>query len=252
MQVIAAAVPGTRAYRIAVARSAVAAFLMITVGATLAWICVATPFIGAFLPSGRSSTAQMATGAIAWGFAIVVPAGFLILGVARVMGTIESLASLRPRRMTRHLARALGPHHLAATGVVLPGGRRIHQLVLGPFGIVVLGEVPPPSASRHVGTRWEIRDERGQWISIEGPLDRVSRDAECVRGWLASDDRDFLVKTYAVVVSDDPRVERTPACVVVPPGKLAAWLEALPAQRGLTPERRERLVGMIRSVVTNR
>jgi hypothetical protein len=29
---------------------------------------------------------------------------------------------------------------------------------------------------------------------------------------------------------------------------LAAWLEALPVQRGLTPERRERLVELIRSV----
>jgi hypothetical protein len=204
------------------------------------------------VPNGRPSVTQMVAGVMAWGFAIVVPAGFLILGAARVVGTVEGITSLRPRRVTRHLSRALGPDHLAASGVVLPGGRRIHELVLGPFGIVILGEVPPASVSRHIGTRWEIRGELGRWIPIEGPLDRVARDAERVRAWLASDDRDFLVKTYAVIVSDDDRVERTPACLVVPPGNLAAWLEALPTQRGLTDERRERLAEMIRAVAAHR
>ena len=194
MQVIAVAGPGTRASRAAIARSAVIATLMLVIGAILAWACLTTPLISAFMPSGRPSMTQMAAGVIAWGFAIVVPAGFLILGAARVVATVEGIAALRPRRVTRHLARALGPDHLAAAGLVLPGGRRIHELVLGPFGIVVLGDVPPPSVSRHVGTRWEIRGERGRWMPIEGPLDRVSRDAERVRGWLATDDRDFLVQ----------------------------------------------------------
>lgn len=252
MEVIAVAAPGTRANRLAIVRSAVIAILMITVGAMLAWACLATPLISAFVPNGRSSVTQMAVGAIAWGLAIIVPAGFLILGAASAVGVVEGLASLRPRRVTRHLSRALGPAYLAASGVVLPGGRRIHELVLGPFGIVVLGEVPPPSVSRHIGTRWEIRGELGRWIPIEGPLDRVARDAERVRAWLASDDRDFLVKVYAVIVSDDDRVERTSACLVVPTGSLAAWLEALPAQRGLTDERRERLVEVIRAVAAHR
>jgi hypothetical protein len=185
-----------------------------------------------------------------WGFAILVPAGFLLIGLARIAATIDAASALRSTAVTPTLARALGPEHLAATDLRLPGGRRIHELVLGPFGIVVLGDVPPPSVSRHVGSRWEIRGARGRWVPIEAPLDRASRDAERVRGWLTTHDRDFLVRVYAAVVTDDTRVERTPSCAVVRPGELPGWLEALPTQRGLTDERRESLVELIRSVAT--
>jgi hypothetical protein len=252
MQVIAAAAPANRSDRVALFRSALAAVLLIAVGMLLGWLCIATPVISSFIPSGRPSTLEMVTGIVAWGFAIVVPAGFMIIGAARVLGTIEGLAALRPQTVTRRLAKALGPDHLAATDLLLPGGRRIHELVLGPFGIVVLGDVPPANVSRHVGGRWEVRGPRGRWIPIEAPLDRASRDAERVRGWLTTDDRDFLVRVYAAIVTDDRRVERTPTCAVVPPDALAGWLEALPVQRGLTPDRRERLVDLIRSVVVAR
>lgn len=252
MQLIAAAPPASRASRVALLRSSVAAALLIVVGAILAYVCVATPIMGSFVPSGRPSAMQAAIGIVAWGFAIVVPAGFMILGVAQILGTLESLVSSRPDTVTPRLARALGPDHVAATGLVIPGGRRIHELVMGPFGIVVLGDVPPPRVSRHVGARWEVRGPRGRWIPIEAPLDRAARDAERVRGWLATDDRDFLVKVYAAIVTDDERVDRTPACAVVRTNELAAWLEALPPQRGLTPARREHLVGLLRSVAERR
>ena len=121
------------------------------------------------------------------------------------------------------------------TGLVIPGGRRLHELILGPFGILVFAVVPPPSITRHVGGRWEIRDDRGRWIPIEAPLDRATRDAERVRGWLASDDRDFIVRVYAAIVTDDKTVDRSPACAVVPPSELAAWILALPV--AARPER---------------
>jgi hypothetical protein len=252
MQVIVAASPASRTSRVVVLRSAVAAVLLIIVGAMLAYVCVATPIMGTFVPNGRPSAMQAAIGILAWGFAIVVPSGLLLIGVAKVLGTLESLSAMRPDALTPRLARALGPDHLAATNLVIPGGRRIHELVLGPFGIVVLGDVPPPGVSRHVGSRWEVRGARGRWIPIEAPLDRAARDAERTRGWLATDDRDFLVKVYAAIVSDDERIERTPSCAVVRTGALAAWLEALPPQRGLTPARREHLVELIRSVAASR
>jgi hypothetical protein len=252
MQVIAASSPTSRTSRIAVLRSAVAAVLLIVVGAMLAYVCVATPIMGTFVPNGRPSAMQAAIGILAWGFAIVVPSGLLLIGVAKVLGTLESLSAMRPDALTPRLARALGPDHLAATNLLIPGGRRIHELVLGPFGIVVLGDVPPPSVSRHVGSRWEVRGARGRWIPIEAPLDRAARDAERTRGWLATDDRDFLVRVYAAIVSDDERIERTSTCAVVRTGELAAWLEALPPQRGLTPSRRERLVELIQSVAASR
>jgi hypothetical protein len=252
MQVIAAAPPAGRTGRVTVVRSAVAAVLLIVVGALLGYLFVATPVIGSLAPSGRPSATEAAVAILTWGFAIVVPAGLMLVGVAKVMSTLEAMRDLHPNTVTPRLARALGPDHVAATNLVIPGGRRIHELVLGPFGIVVLGDVPPPSMSRHVGTRWEVRGARGRWIPIEAPLDRAARDAERVRGWLATDDRDFLVKVYAAVVTDDERVERTPACAVVRSADLAAWLEALPAQRGLTPGRRERLVELLRSVAVAR
>ena len=184
---------------------------------------------------------------MAWGFAILVPAGFLVFGFARMAHTLDAATSLRPTTVTPTLARALGPDHLAATDLRLPGGRRIHELVLGPFGILVLGDVPPAAVSRHVGSRWEIRGARGRWVPIEAPLDRASRDAERVRGWLATHDRDFLVRVYAAVVTDDPRVDRTPTCAVVKPGDLAGWLEALPVQRGLKPSGASRSQSVARS-----
>jgi hypothetical protein len=69
-----------------------------------------------------------------------------------------------------------------------------------------------------------------------------------VKGWLATHDRDFVVRVYAAIISDDRSIDRSPGCAVVSPTDLAGWLEALPVQRGLTPERRERLVELIRSV----
>ena len=248
MQVIAAHVPNARSERLAVLRSAATAVLLLLAGAMLAWLCLGTSLVNGFIPVGRPTAMQMAVGVAAWGFAILVPAGFVLIGFARIAATIEAAAALRPTAVTPRLAKALGPEHLAATDLLLPGGRRIHELVLGPFGILVLGDVPPPSLSRHVGTRWEVRDSRGRWIPVEGPVDRAARDAERVKGWLATHDRDFVVRVYAAIISDDPRVDRSPACAVIPSAELAGWLEALPVQRGLTTERRERLVELIRSV----
>lgn len=248
MQVIAVSSSGNLADRIAVARSFLVAILLLVAGLALAWLCLATPLVASFIPYGRPSAVQIVSGILVWGFAIALPGAFLIMGLARLASLVDSLAAARPRRVTPQLAGALGADHMAATDLLLPGGRRVHEMVLGPFGIVVLGDVPPRSATRHVGARWEIRDDRGRWIPIENPVQRTSRDAERVRGWLAADDRDFLVRVYAAIVSDDPTVERSGTCAVVPSADLASWLEALPAQRGLTTQRREHLTEMVRSL----
>ena len=204
MQVIAVNSSASVADRVAVARSLAVAVLLLVVGVALGWLCLGTPIVSRFIPYGRPSPAEIAGGILVWGFAIVVPAAFLILGVVRFAAVLDALSGSRPRRVTPHLAQALGADHLAATDLVLPGGRRLHEMVLGPFGIAVLGDVPPPSVTRHVGARWEVRDNRGRWIPIENPVQRASRDAERVRSWLTSEDRDFLVRVYAVIVTDDP------------------------------------------------
>jgi hypothetical protein len=248
MQVIAVSSSAGVADRVAVARSIVAAILLPVAGAALGWLCLGTPIVSGFIPYGRPSPVEVAGGILVWGFAIVVPAAFLILGVARLASVLEALAGSRPKRVTPHLAQALGTDHLAATDLVLPGGRRVHEMVLGPFGIAVLGDVPPRSFTRHVGARWEIRDSRGRWIAIENPVQRASRDAERVRSWMASEDRDFLVRVYAAIATDDPTIERSSDCAVVAPSELGAWLEALPVQRGLTTARREHLVELVRAL----
>lgn len=248
MQVIAAPPIVSSSDRLALARSVLVATLMVVAGASLAWLLVATPIVDVLIPNGRPTGAQVAVDVLAWFVAIVVPAGLLLIGVARMAETFEAAKALRPRPLSSALRGALGPEHVAVTDLRVPGGRRVNELVLGPFGIVVFGEVPPASVSRHVGPRWEIRGERGRWIPIEAPVDRAARDAERVRGWLASDDRDFLVRVYAAVVTDDQRVQRTPNCAVVASRDVEGWLGALPAQRGLTAGRRERLGSMVRTV----
>jgi hypothetical protein len=246
MQVIAVSNAPSLGRRIAAIRSGTVAVLLVAAGVALGWLSLGTPLVSTFIPYGRPSAMEVAGEVIVWGFAIVLPAAFLIMGVARFASLIEFLSAMRPRRVTPHLQRALGAEHLAVTDLLLPGGRRLHELVLGPFGMVVLGDVPQRFAARHVGAHWEVRDEKGRWIPIEDPVQRASRDAERVRGWLAMDDRDFVIRVYAAVVTNDASVERTPTCAVVRPVDLAAWLEALPQQRGLTPQRREHLTELIR------
>jgi hypothetical protein len=250
MQVIAVPTATSLADRILLIRSALVGVLLLVAGVALGWLCLGTPLVASFIPYGRPDPLQIAGGIVVWGFAIVIPAAFVIMGVARLASIAETMSAARPRRITPHLARALGPDHLAATDLVIPGGRRLHELVLGPFGIVVLGDVPPRQVTRHVGSRWELRDSRGRWVPIENPVQRASRDAERVRGWLATDDRDFLVRVHAAIVTEDPTIERSPDCAVVRPAELAAWLEALPPQRGLTPQRREHLVNLVRDLAT--
>lgn len=252
MQVIAVPSPTSLSDRVATVRSFAVGVLLVLAGAALGWLCLGTSLVTGFIPYGRPTLLEMGAGIVVWSFAIVVPAAFLIMGTVRLVSAASAIGSSRPQRITPHLARALGPDHLAATDLVVPGGRRIHEMVLGPFGIAVLGDVPPRAATRHVGDRWEIRDGRGRWLPVESPVQRASRDAERVRGWLATDDRDFLVRVYAAIVTDDPTIERSPSCAVVAPKDLAAWLEALPAQRGLTPERREHLVELVRELAAAR
>ena len=51
-----------------------------------------------------------------------------------------------------------------------------------------------------------------------------------------------------LIPAPDLEENRLLADAPAPPSDLAGWLEALPVQRGLTAERRERLVELIRSV----
>lgn len=247
MQVIEAASTVSREDQFAVLRSATFGMVLIAGGGLAAWAILTTPLIGSFVPEGRPTVVQAGAGMLVWALAIIAPTGLMVLGLVRLFRSWELEESLRRVGFATMLARQLGPDYFAIINLVLPGGRVVNELVMGPFGVAVLGDVPPARASRHVGARWEIRGPRGRWIPMEPPVDRAARDSERVRAWLGDDDRDFLVKVYATVVTDDRRVDRSAVCAVVPPKDLAGWLLALPVQRGLTPARRERLMAYVRA-----
>lgn len=240
-----------------VLRSSVMALLLVTVGALLAYLCLTTAFVPSL--AARAGTSSMLRGSggsstlpliLALTFAVVAPAGFLSIGLARAWRLVRGGLSGRALRVTG-LAAALGGEHVVVPNLVLPGGRVVEQLVLGQFGILVLHQAPPLALTRQMGYRWEVRDRRAGWISIEPPLDQATRDAEQVRRWLTAEDRDFLVKVRAAVISDDA-LDRTSTCLVVPSRDLVAWIRALPPQRGLTAPRMTHLAAEIRASALNR
>lgn len=216
-------------------------------GVAVGWLAFGTPFITSFTPVGRPETSQMVAGMMAWTFALIAPATFIIVGLARIVAVVDMVASQRakPGAVSR-LAAVLGDEYVVATRLRLPDGRVVPEIVIGPFGAAILEPLPPASASRHQGNAWEVRRSDGRWMPIENPLDRAGRDAERVRRWLAHDDADFLVKTYAAVIAPDTSLPRTPGCAVITNDQVAAWLFSLPAQRGLTDSRRAQVVDQLR------
>jgi hypothetical protein len=216
-------------------------------GLTVAWLAFGTPFISQLTPAGRMGPTQFLTGMLAWSFALIAPAAFLMAGLARLVTVFDSVASAKPKPtpVTR-LARQLGEDYVVASRLRLPDGRVIPDLVLGPFGAAVIEQAPPAAATRRHGDAWEVRTERG-WMPLESPLDRATRDAERVRSWFTHDDRDFLVKVYAAVIAPDKSLARTTSCAVITPDEIPAWIQSLPAQRSLTPSRRESLTELLRN-----
>jgi hypothetical protein len=162
---------------------------------------------------------------------------------------VRILSTVRGRIPRRSAAlRALGslPSEITvASGLTLPDGRPVSDLVLGPFGAAVVRELPPAAVTRIRDGHWEARGAR-RWIALENPLDRATRDAERVRRWFGHDDADFVVKVYAVAVGSQPGIERTANCAVMTPERLGDWITALPPQRSLTEGRRQRMLDIVR------
>ncbi len=219
-------------------------------GGLLAYLTLGTSFLRQFTPAGRANEAQLVAGAIAWSFALTAPALFGVVGLVRLMNVADLVLSSRARPGTvASRANALPDDYVVADRVRLPDGRIVPELVLGPFGAAVVAQLPPLGAIRRTGSAFEVRMSDGRWRAMEHPLDRTSRDAERVRRWLESDDRDHVVRTYAVVVVPEGALERSATCAVVTPEQLPAWLAALPPQKTLTESRRRQLVELVRAAV---
>ncbi|HYH93712.1 MAG TPA: hypothetical protein VD763_11170 [Candidatus Saccharimonadales bacterium] len=225
--------------------------LLVVGGIVLAFLAFGTPLLTRFMPGGRPGPEQMAAGMALWALALVAPAACILLGANRLAAMFARVRGHAPRQST--LMRAMGamPEDVVmASGLTLADGRTVSDLVMGPFGAAVIRELPPAAVTRVRDGSWELRTSRG-WIPLENPLDRAVRDAERVRRWLAHDDADFVVKVYAAVVGPAPTVARTTACAVLTPEQLPAWVKGLPAQRSLTPGRRDQMVDRAREAAAS-
>jgi hypothetical protein len=224
--------------------------ILLVGGLLLAWLAFTTPILtGLSSTPVRRGPEQLAIGAAVWGIGLVAPPCFAIVGALRLGRVARSLTVKPPVRAVTRVGNAIGDEYVAAANVRLPDGRIVRDLVLGPFGLAVLSELPPVKATRHTGVSWELRRADGRWHHLENPLDRATRDAERVRRWIGSTERDFVVKVYAAVVTPDPTVTRTAGCAVVTVEQIPAWLASLPAARALTLDRRADLVEEIRAAL---
>lgn len=247
MDVIVPSRPLQRPSIIPLVSGTVFSTLFIVGGLVMAYLVFATPFLDLALPSGRPDAGQAAIAIGIWAIALVAPAGFVLVGTNRLARLLAAARGRGIRRSTTLKALDSLPDDITvASGLTLPDGRGVSELVIGPFGAAVVRELPPAAVTRINGDSWQVRTSRG-WVSLENPLDRAVRDAERVRRWL-SDDDDFLVKVYSAVVGPTPAIARTPNCAVLTPDQLAAWISALPAQRSLTPGRHQRMLDVVRTV----
>lgn len=218
-------------------------------GIFLAWVAFATPVLTGLTPSvTRPSPSELATGGLVWAFTLVAPAAFAIVGALRIGRVARALtAKPTPRAMTR-IARSVGDEYTAANNIRLPDGRIVRDLVLGPYGLAVINELPSPKVTRHNGLSWEIRNARGRWIHYENPLEKTVRDAERIKRWVGSIERDYVVKVYSAVVSEDPTLARIPGCAVITTEQIPAWLASLPPARAMSPDRQSDLIEQIREI----
>ena len=253
MQVIASERPvAGLPSRFDIARALVVGGFLVVGATVLGYLVFSTEFLGQFMPSGRATATQVATGALAWTFALTAPAGFGLVGLVRLGSAVERYsARRRPPTPVVAIARTVADDHAVATRVRLPDGSRIvPELVIGPFGAAVIEQLPPAGAVISRGPRsWEVRLADGKPHLIDHPLERAARDAERVRTWFASDDSDHVVKVYAAVVGTDPAVSRIPSCAYISPDQVGPWLASLPPQRSFDPDRRDRVIKLVRAAL---
>jgi hypothetical protein len=224
--------------------------LLVGLGAALAYLAIATPFSRQFIPDPRAAPWRVIAGAIGWTLLIAAPATAAIAGVAWLAGVAERASALRGKRHpVTGLSRVLGSEYMAATNVRLPDGRMVSEIIVGPHGIAVFEPLPPPALTRVQGGRWELRVGKERWLPLENPLERAARSADRVRHWIGAEERGFVVRVYAAVVSPDGALTRTPACAVVTREQIPAYLNSLPQQRGFTSERRDQVIEIIRAAV---
>ena len=221
--------------------------LYVATGLAIAWLTLTTPYVDVFAAHGRAFAGETAVHALAWLTALALPGLCLAVGTHRILDFADLPNPFADRRdPLAGLGSDLGQDYTAIHGLVLPGGRQVNRLIVGPQGILVVGILPDPRSTRQLEGHWEGLLEGRIWTAIEDPLDRTARDAEAVRRWLAADEHGFVVKVYALVVADTDPVPRNPATAIVRPGQIPAFLASLPPHRTFSPARRKQVLDRIR------
>ncbi len=217
-------------------------------GLSLAYMAIGTPLVTRLVPGAASGTDPVAMAVLIWTLTLIAGGAMLTSGTNRLAGTLAAVRD-RMRRgspVTQALAGVTGEVQTVAN-VVVEGGRPIPTLVVGPFGVAIVGDMVAAGSFRRVGHGWETR-VGGGWVPAEHPLDRVARDAERVRHWLGHGDLDFVVRVYGALVAPDTSLPRSPSCAVITVDQIPAWIASLPRQRSLNATRRDRLVSRLHGI----
>ena len=219
------------------------------IAAGFAWITFCTPLLAELVRLDAPTTATPLVGAAAWAIALVAPAGFAVLGLARLGGAVGQVRARRSRRPpVSRMAADLPAGCAVLPAVILPDGTRIPDVVVGPHGVAIFERLPPMAAVRRSGERWEVRFSDGSWRPIESPLLRAARDAERLRRHLEGEEREFVVRVQAAVLGNPEEVARADGCAVVPLRDVPAWVAALPTQRALSPDRIAHVRGILEAL----
>jgi hypothetical protein len=214
-------------------------------GLCFALLAISTPFASRVATGQAGGSTGLMIAVAAWVLAVIAGAGLLFAGtqrLARIVAAVRLMAR-RPSPMVRAMA-SLPSDVDVAVNVVPQGGRPIPVVVVGPFGVAVVHDLGTDGALRRVGAYWETRTADG-WLPTEHPLDRAARDADRVRHWLNHGDLDFVIRVYAVVITDDLSIARSPVCAVITEAQIPDWIAALPRQRSMNHGRRGRLATLI-------
>ncbi len=223
--------------------------LYVAAGLWTAWLTLTTPFAAVLAAHGGAFAGGSAAPALGWLTALTLPALCLLVGSHRILEYRALPDPFAARRDPLGALRSgLDADHVAVHDLVLPGGRLISRLIVGPEGIVVFGELPGAKATRRVDGHWEGRIDGDHWIAIEDPLQQTARDAEAVRRWLAAGEHGFVVKVYAALIAggQDP-VERNATTAVVRRAEIPAFLASLPPHRTFSSARRSQVIERIRA-----
>lgn len=219
---------------------------LVVTGLSLAFLTVDTPLASRLVTGSWAGSGRLPFAALVWFLGLVAGGSLLVAGTDRLavmVATIRASAAKGPP-----LARALEalPDDVAVVHRVTPhDGRPVATVLVGPFGVAVVGEMAPADRLRRVEGSWETRTRDG-WIPTEHPLDHVARDAERVRHWLTHGELDFVVRVYAALVTPDTTIPRSPLCAVISAEQVSAWAEGLPRQRTINDGRRNVLLARVR------